>query len=208
MRSAEIDRFFRELAREFTNPCTVILTGAGAGAIYGRVRATMDLDFALEFTAPRRRSPDNLWEAFEAGVSRVSAKTGIAAQYAEDIDRRSSITYLDYQRHTLAYKTFGSIEVRLMEPVYWAIGKMTRFLDPDIEDMIRVFKKNRVAQEEIAEVMGRALRESPRSTACDLFRRQVELFFRNFGRRVWGKAFDPENAILLFHKSARINLKR
>ena len=97
-------------------------------------------------------------------------RTGIAAQYAEDIDRGSSITYLD----------------------------------PDIRDVDEVMKGTRTPPAELAKVLGLALKKSPRSTACDLFRRQVEDFFSSSGRRIWGKRYSPDKAIRAFHESTGI----
>ena len=189
-------RFFRALEKYFHKPCRVILTGAGAGIIYGKVRATLDLDFALDLKGN--------WKEFQEAARRASLKTGIAVQYAEDIDRWSSITFLDYKKHTRPFKRFGSMEVRVLDPSYWAIGKLARYLDPDIRDLIQVLKKTKTSWKKLARLLGLALRKSPKSTACFLFRRQVEDFLTTYGRQVWGKTYSKEQAIGIFHQSARI----
>lgn len=203
MNRRQIDRFFRKLSQRFDRSATIILTGAAAGSLLGRVRPTLDLDFALKLKGPPRAREDK-WKAFARAICEVSQQTGIAVQYAEDIDGWSSITFLDYTRRTHLYRRFGKLEVRLLDPAYWAIGKITRYLDPDVRDLIAVIKKQKVSSAQLARVLGRALRHSPRSTACSLFRRHVESFFSTSGRTIWGRQFKPEAAIRLFHRFAGI----
>lgn len=198
MNKTQVERYFKILSKAYPGRCRVILTGAAAGALYGRVRATMDIDFAAK-TAD--------WERFSAAVRETGARTAIHAQFAEDIDRWSMITFMDYAKHTYVYKKIGGIEVRLMEPPYWAIGKLSRYLDSDVQDLVKVFKKTRTPWREVAVVAGFALKKSPKSNACFLFRRQVEDFLSHSGRKIWGSAFDLEEAIFLFQKSAGMGKK-
>lgn len=204
MNRGEIARYFRILAGIYRRPCTIILTGAAAGTFYGNIRATLDLDFAIRFKARSKKKRESAWQEFAGCAQEVSLRTGIAAQYAEDIDRWSSITYLDYQNHTIRYRRFGLIEVRLLDPCYWAIGKMTRYLDPDIRDLIEVLKKTRTPPAKLARVLGMALRKSPKSTACELFRRQTEDFFRSYGPRIWGRQFSSKRILAVFNRNYRL----
>ncbi len=197
MNKRQIDRYFSVLSKLYPKKCRLILTGAAAGVLYGRLRSTVDVDFAA-------RTAD--WAGFSKSVSETGLRTGIAAQFAEDIDRWSSITLLDYERHTFLYKRFGKIEVRLMEPAYWAIGKLSRHFDSDVQDMVKVFRKTATRWEDVASVAGAALKASPKSTACFQFRKQVERFFEHFGRKTWGRAFDKDAAISRFRQSAGIRL--
>jgi len=182
----------------------IILTGAGAGALYGKIRATMDLDFALKFKTSSAKKKERLWTEFSKAAHEVTVRLGIAAHFAEDIDRWSSISYLDYEKHTLPFKRFGFIKVRLLEPPYWAIGKLARYLDPDIRDVVGVMKKTQTRPQTLATVLGRALKQSPRSTACELFRRQVEDFLTRYGRKIWGKEYHAPETLRLFHRQARL----
>ena len=109
MNKREIVRYFNVLSKLFPHPCTLILTGAGAGAMYGRVRATLDLDFALKLKGGPVRKIEQ-WQKFETAAREAALRTGIAAQYAEDIDRWSLITYLDYEKHVVAFRRFGSLD--------------------------------------------------------------------------------------------------
>lgn len=197
MNKKQIERYFQILDKIYAKKCRIIITGAAAGALYGGVRATMDIDFSAEAAD---------WENFSKAVEEASIRTGIAAQYAEDIDRWSSIAFMDYKKHTFIYGRFGRIEIRLMEPSYWAIGKLSRYLDPDIRDLVKVFKKTATRWQEVAYVAGRALRKSPKSTACFLFRKQTENFFKQYGNKIWGRTFDAKEATALFYKQGGVKI--
>lgn len=197
MNKVQVERYFKVLSVLYPKKCRIILTGAAAGSLYGRVRATLDIDFAAKTSD---------WTAFETAVRRTTERTGILAQYGEDIDRWSMISYLDYDRHIRVYKRIGSLEICLMEPSYWAIGKLTRYLDTDIRDLVSVLKKTATPWRACVTVAGRALKHSPRSTACALYRRQVEDFIRRSGKKVWGRGFPQDEAIRLFRSRAGISL--
>jgi hypothetical protein len=197
-----IDRFFRILAREFGRRTTVIVTGAAAGSLWGHVRPSRDIDFGVEL--PRRDPP--AWDAFQAAVDRTSQQTGIQANYAEDIDRWSSISLLDWRRHTVRHRRFGKLEVRVLDPIYWSIGKLGRYFDLDVHDMVAVLKRKHLPASRVLRVWATALRASPRSTALFQFRTHVEHFLRAYGRTIWGRRFDPGTAIRTFHQAAGIRL--
>jgi hypothetical protein len=196
MSPEQIQRFFRTLAKEFPHPATVILTGAAVGSVLARVRASYDIDFAITVRPPE---PD-AWARLEAAIAKTQRVTGIEAQYAEDIDRWSSISLLDYRRHTRPYRRFGALEVRLLEPAYWAIGKLSRYLPQDRDDLAVVLAAQRPTAASLTSLWARALRESPRSQALTLFREHAEDFLRTAGRRIWGPAFDAEQAIQQFRR--------
>ena len=195
MNPKQIERFFKTLARELGAPATVILTGAAAGSLWGHLRPSLDIDFAIRPTQARRTH----WATIEEAVERTVRLTGIRANYAEDIERWSPISFLDYQRRTHLYRRFESLQVRLIDPAYWSIGKVSRYLDPDIRDLVAVLKRQRLSVNRLVRLWARAIRSSPRSPALTQCRRQVEHFLRAFGRTVWGTDFEPERAIARFH---------
>ena len=200
MTRRRIEHFLATLAAELGRPARAFLTGAAAAALWGRVRPSLDVDLGLEVKEP----PAARWEMIQAAIDRTCRLTGIAASVAEDIDRWGMITLLDYKRSSRRYRRFGALEVRLLHPINWSIGKLTRFLDPDIRDVTEVFRRQKVPLRAIATTWGRALRASPASTAQFQFRLHVEHFFRSQGRRIWGAAFDAEEAVRLFERAARI----
>ena len=198
MNQRQIHTFFRVLARELHQPARIIVTGAAAGSLWGSVRPSLDIDFGITLA----RSSRARWEALETAVARTVKLTGIQANFAEDIDRWGAISLLDYRRRTIPYRTFGKLEVRLLNPAYWSIGKISRYLDPDIRDLLAVLKRQRIPAKRLSRLWGLALRSSPRSTACTQFRDQAEHFLLTYGRTIWGRRFDAEDAIQQFHRAA------
>lgn len=200
MNRRQIDRFFKTLDTEFNEHARIILTGAGAGTILGSNGPSMDIDFAVEL-----RNPDETnWKRLDSAIRNAVDETGIQANYAEDIDRWGMITLLDYRSNTMPYKEYGKLVLEVLNPAYWSIGKMTRFIDPDIQDMIQVFRKQKIPPERLTEVWGKALRESPRSKSLTRFRLRVESFLASYGTKIWGRSFNSTKAIRRFHKAAGI----
>ena len=200
MNTKEIERFFRTLDRELGAEGRAILTGAAAGALWGSVRPSVDVDFALELG---QKNPE-AWEKVESAIERTVKLTRIQANYAEDIDRWGMISLLDYKKHTRAYRRFGRLRLELLEPAYWSIGKMGRYLETDVQDMVGVFRRQQTPWKNLVLIWGRALRASPPSPALGQFRRQVEHFLRAYGRKIWGKQFSSEEALQGFYAAAKI----
>ena len=197
---ADLDRFLRSLARRVPCPVRLVLTGGGEAMVLGGIRPTGDLDFAL-VVAERFQTH---WPAVEAAVAAARAEARIAVQYATDIDRWSSVSIPMARRRSRAFRRFGRLSVHLLEPTCWAVYKLTRYLDSDVEDLRAVLRRQRVAWRGLAHLCGESLRTSPRSTQLRLFRQQVEHFFRTYGGGVWGASFDPERAIGIFRRAAGI----
>jgi hypothetical protein len=197
MSPEQINRFFRTLAKELPHPTTIILTGAAAGSLLGHVRASADVDFAILTGSDDAAR----WQQVEAAIARVELLTKIQAQYAEDIDRWSSVSLLDYRRHTRRYRRFGSLDVRILDPSYWAIGKLSRYLPQDRADLVAVFSRHRLSPESLVRLWARALRASPRSLALTQFRDHIEDFLRSDGVRIWGRTFDAEATIQRFRRA-------
>lgn len=197
----QIDRFFQTLSQEIKGvvkrKTKIILTGAAAGILLGGNRPSIDIDFAF--------SGDKKYlKSIEDAIKRASGITGIAVNFSEDIDRWSQITFLDYKRHTLAYKTFGKIEVSILSPAYWSIGKIARYLDPDVDDLVKILKNNPVFYLDLAKLLGKALLKSPRSSASFAFKTHVEHFFKTYGKLIWGKGFNTHKCLLAFQKGSGI----
>ncbi len=196
----QIEQFFKIIDAELTQDARAILTGAAAGTIWGSTRPSMDIDFAIEV----KNQSEAGWQELESAIGKAIDKTGIQANYAEDIDRWGMVTLLNYKSNAKLYKKYGNLTLLVLDPAFWSIGKMTRFIDPDIQDMIQVFRKKKCSPTNLAEVWGKALKESPRSTTLIRFRRQVESFFESYGTKIWGRKFNLSKAIKQFHTSAGI----
>ena len=157
-----------------------------AGIVLGSVRPSMDIDFEIEF-----ESPEKIDEAIRA----VSARLNLPAQYSENIQGWSQISYLNYRESSLLYKKFGKIEVRVMAPENWTIGKMTRYLPLDIMDISFVLKKRSIDWKPLVNIWARALKQSPLSDRSREFKDHVMDFLGKEGKKIWGKAFQPEKAV-------------
>jgi hypothetical protein len=192
-----IERFFRELDRQWGRPAEIILTGAAAGALLGHARPSVDIDFEIRTGKGRDTSLGEV-------IQRTSQKTGITVNYSEDISHWSMIDFLDYRKTTLPYKMIGKLRIKLMAPEYWTIGKMGRFLDPDVRDLVKIIKKRQLPPNRLIRLWSRALRASPLSLASGQFRDHVIDFLENCGRSAWGKNFEREQGVALFRRLAKI----
>jgi hypothetical protein len=198
MRVQDVDRFFEELDRRLKSPVRVILTGGAAGILGGVRRATLDIDFEVHPKGARRAQD---WESLQKAIAETGRVMGITPEYADDIDRWSSIALP--AKTSRLHRRIGKVEVRVLDPVLWAIGKLTRYLSSDIQDLRTVLKLAQVNPRSAVRVWGKALRISPPSTTQAAFCRQVESFLNQYAREIWGAKIDPEKLKALFLQSAR-----
>lgn len=199
MKPKDIDLFFARLGNDIPFSITIILTGGGAGILEGVSRATRDLDFQIVL---KKTTPESL-EAFRRAIQKVEEKTRIAAQYETNIETWSSIVWPEPKPKSYRYKRFGRVEVRILDPLWWSIGKIARYLAHDVSDVVTVFKTMRVSPRRAAKAWGRALGRSPLSNAQPIFQRQAIQFFGQHARQIWGRRTDPKTLQELFLKTAR-----
>ena len=195
MRPAQINRFFDLLNRELKIPAEVILTGASAGALMGNIRPSMDIDFEIR---PHGKISSGKRKRLEGAIQRAARSAGVAVNYAEDISHWSMVSYLDYRRTAEFYKKFGKLEVKIMAPEYWTIGKMARFLELDIQDMVKIIKKKKLDAGELIRLWQKVLGQSSLSLGLSQFRDHVVYFLRKYGRKLWGKQFPLERSLQEF----------
>lgn len=193
MKVTEIDNFFNKLSKHYPKPAEIIIIGGAAAAIMGGVRPTLDIDFEVALAEMPVESI-----AFMQSIGKVEEDTGIKAQFAEDVDHWSEITLLDYRNKKKLYKTFGAINVWILEPEYWSIGKVGRFWDHDIQDMIAVFTNEQPQPEKLAQTWIRALRTSPLSSSIFPVKKQMIYFFETYGKKIWGNKFDKQKILGYF----------
>jgi hypothetical protein len=192
---ADIDRFFESLGRQIDRPLTILLTGGAAGILQGMNRATLDINFEV------RLKSRTGWETVQKGIENASRATGITAQYSEDIDKWSLIS-LPARRSEL-YRRFGKVQVRILTPELWSIGKLTRYLSTDIHDLRVVLKKTKVNSKTAVKLWGTALGISSPSSVQTTYRKQVENFIDEYAREIWGRTADPVELKDLFLKAAQ-----
>lgn len=193
LRLETIDLFFNTLAKEWPHPTEILLIGGAVALIMGSHRTTEDIDFEASLDSKRK------WEDFQATIEKIKENLGIRVQFAESIERWSMISFLDYTKHRVPYKRYGKIKVSFLEPAYWGIGKVSRYLDQDIQDMILVFSKGKADPLHLAKLWRRALEKSPVSSRLFNVKKQMHHFFKTYGPEIWKDA--PLDKILpLFEK--------
>jgi hypothetical protein len=198
VRVGDIHRFFQELDRRITRPIEVLLVGGSAAILQGVARATFDIDFEVR---PKKKARRSEWETIQRAIDETSLATGITAQYAEDIDRWSSISLPAKQSRI--YHRFGKVEVRLLKPALWAIGKLARYLSSDIEDMRIVLRTTKTHPKTVVKLWGTALGISPASSSQSTFRKQVENFLEQYAGEIWGDKADAGALKKLFIETAQ-----
>ena len=199
----DVESFFTEVDSRIDFPLRVILTGGAAGILYGMERATFDIDFEAEIIV--KEGNKGSWDDLQKALEEVSAVTRITPQYADDIDRWSSIALPS--KNSSFYKKIGKIEIRILEPSLWAIGKLTRYLSSDVEDLATVLKYKTSDGKSCVRRWGEALAISPPSSAQAMFRRQVERFLDDYAKIIWGEKISAESLKKLFIESARLKSK-
>src|SRR5207302_1052684 len=182
----DLARFFEAFARPLPCRARLILTGGTEALLLGGRRPTGDVDFGLVLSG----KDVQWWPEVESAVAAAAREAGVAVQYSTDIDRWSSVAIPPRRRKTRSYRRIGRLSVHLLDPACWAVYKLARYLDADVEDLRYVLRRAHVPSGALARLCGTSLRARPRSTQLFLFRRQVEHFFRTHGRAGWGPGFD------------------
>ncbi len=198
LRRVDVERFFRSLARSVPVEVTLVLTGGSEAMLLGGRRPTADIDFGVATRSTAR------WAEIEAAIADAARAARVVVQYSEDIDRWSSISIPARRRKSRLHRRLGRLTVRLLDPACWAVYKLARYLDSDVDDLIAVMRAERVSGDRLARLCGESLRASPRSPSLFAFRNQVEHFFLDHGVTVWGEGFRAERAVAAFHRAASI----
>ena len=197
MKVRDIHLFFEDLSRRVDRPIQIVLTGGAAAILQGTSRATFDIDFELRL----KKASDSSWDQVQKAIAETSTATGVAAQYGEDIHQWSAIVLPSKQSRL--YRRFGKVEVRILNPGLWAIGKLARYLSSDVQDLRIVLKATETRPKAMATLWGTALGMSPASSSQGTFRKQVENFIEQYGREIWGVQADPAAIIRLFLEAAQ-----
>jgi len=170
--------------------------------LLGGTRPTRDIDFGVGGAGERR------WPEIEAAILAAADESRVAVQYSTDIDRWSPVAIPPGRFKTRRLRRIGRLSVHLLDPGCWAVYKLARYLDADVDDLCSVLRRERLSPMMLARLCGESLQASPRSTQLFAFRRHVEHFFETYGERVWGKRFSAERAAAIFHRTAKIVPRR
>ena len=184
MRKRQIDLFFRELDKALGQRAGIILLGASAGSLMGHIRPSYDIDFEILLRKPGRNK-----KSVEEKILQVARKVGVAVNFSENVGHWSMVSYLDYRKTALPYKKIGKLDVRLMAPEYWTIGKMARYYALDAKDMAAVIRKKRLKPGPLVTLWKRALKDSELSLDLGQFKKHAVHFLKIYGRRLWGRSF-------------------
>ncbi len=186
MRKRQIDFFFRELDRALGRAAEIILLGASAGSLMGHIRPSLDIDFEIRLRGPARRT-----EVADR-ILATARKAAVAVNFSEDVSHWSMVSYLDYRRTARPYKKFGKLNVKLIAPAYWTLGKIARYHALDIRDVAAIIRKQKLQPAPLVRLWKRALASSELSLELGQFREHAVHFLKTRGPRLWGKTFRPD----------------
>ncbi len=186
MHKRQIDLFFRELDKALRKKAEIILLGASAGSLMGHIRPSFDIDFEIRLNKTTRNK-----KGVEEAILRTARKVGVAVNFSENVDHGSMVSYLDYRKTALPYKKFGRLNVKLIAPSYWTIGKMARYYALDAKDMAAIIKKKKLKLQPLIRLWKRALDQSDLSLELGQFKKHAAHFLKTYGPRLWGKNYKP-----------------
>jgi len=197
MTPRKILSFFKRLDQRLNRSADVIIVGASAGSLMGHIRPSFDIDFEIRVKGPKGAK---VRTALEFAIHEASNEAGVAVNYSENVGGWSMISYLNYRKTAVPYQKVGKLNLKLIAPEYWTIGKMTRFLELDIQDMIKIIRGKKIPLSRLIKIWIAAVNASDLSLELGQFRDHVVYFLKKHGRRVWGKDTDVEKWIGLFLK--------
>ena len=198
MNKIKIHAFFKRLDTNLKETATVIVVGASAASLMGHVRPSFDIDFEIRLKRHVRIKKIRLAKA----IIQSAQETGVAVNFSENIGGWSMINYLDYRKTAVAYKHFGKLDVKIIEPAYWTIGKMTRFLELDVQDMVKIIRKKKIQPKRLIGIWAQAFKTSDLSLELGQFKDHVLYFLKSYSKKIWGKKIEVQSLIELFLKQS------
>jgi hypothetical protein len=192
MNLEQAEAYFSELGKKLPVHTVIVLTGGIAAGILADARTTDDIDFALIKPLTEH------WDEVSELLHQMAKKHGIDIYFSEDMDRWGSVTLLDWKKHTTMHRKSGSLDIRVLDPLYFTIGKISRGTLRDVQDIEAVLKAQKVDWKPLVKLWAKALKKSPRSAALPRAKNQMEGFLNQSGQDIWGKTFDANEAIAVF----------
>ena len=175
-----VNHFFKRLSKFITEDIDIYLLGGCALIILDASRTTQDIDFEI-------RGANN--ETIER-IQQFCNEENIPINFSEDAGKWGMISISDNRKTALPYDKFGKITVKILDPFDMSIGKIERFTDIDIQDVIFLIKKFSMKPEELLTAWAKALNRSTKSEKTFLFRKQVESFIITYSKKTWGTEAD------------------
>ncbi|MBF0491937.1 MAG: hypothetical protein HQM15_04075 [Deltaproteobacteria bacterium] len=192
MNKKKLEQFFKNISKRLKYPAEFYLTGGVAAWFLGNSRPTEDLDFALKCKTN--------WEEISKELQLVSKNDQIPIEFSEDISRWGMVGYSDFTKGAKLIRQYPKLKIYLLDPVIWSVGKMNRFTENDVRDILKVFRKQKVSFHKVIKIWSEALKNSPKSSEQILFIKKVEAFFKKEGHKIWAKNFDEKKAFMDFRK--------
>lgn len=177
MTKKDVDHFFKELSKTVKTRLKIYLTGGAAALFLGGNRPTRDIDFEFQSSSP----------GIAARFEEVSQRQKIAVQYSDTIQHWGMIAIPQLTKGSRLHKHFGSVSVFILAPEKWAIGKLSRYFESDVEDLVAVLTRQKPPLKKTLNLWKQALRTSPVSTDQFLFKNQVNHFLKTYGKKIWGR---------------------
>lgn len=143
----DIELFFKRLSEFVTEDIDIYLLGGCALIILGASRATQDIDFEI------RGASDETIE----NIQKFCNEENIPINYSEDAGKWGMISISNNRKTALPYGNFGRITVKILDPFDMSIGKIERFTDIDIQDVIFLIKKVFNETRGVAYCMGKGI---------------------------------------------------
>jgi len=191
----DIELFFKRLSEFVTEDIDIYLLGGCALITLGASRATQDIDFEI------RGASDETIER----IQQFCNDENIPVNFSEDAGMWGMISINNNRNTALPYSDFGKINVRILDPLDMSIGKLERFTDIDVQDVIFLIKKFSMKPEELLTVWAKALNKSTKSEKVFLFRKQVESFIKTYSKKLW--RVDAESHLILWNSLLQKKLK-
>ena len=188
MRKRQIDFFFTELDKTLGRKAEVILLGASAGSLMGHIRPSFDIDFEIRLNGKSRQNK----KVVEEKILETARKARIAVNFSENVGHWSMVSYLNYRKTALPYKKFGKLNVKLIAPAYWTIGKMARYYALDAKDIAAIIRKKKLKPGPLVRLWKRALQSSDLSLELGQFKKHASHFLKAYGRKLWGRNFNHQ----------------
>ena len=77
---------------------------------------------------------------------------------------------------------------------------MTRFLELDIQDMVKIIRKKKIKPEKIIAIWAQAFSASDLSLELGQFKDHVLFFLKKYTHKIWGKTAKPDLLAVSFLK--------
>jgi len=153
--AADLRAFLKRVGERLARPGTLYLLGGAALCLLGNLRATLDLDYAVDVSSPDTQLHETL--------------SAVAKEMHIDLE---AVTFQEFiplppgaeQRHKRLGR-FGLLEVYVFDPYSIALSKIARGFETDLEDVIFLLRRKLIAFKELERMVQATL---PRAQAFDI----------------------------------------